>query len=150
MLLQVAVLPGLRFPIPSSRDAYRDRLVEYFPSEVRGIDRYVRLLKEVNHIAEWMEARKDQGRKTNPLQLLWNIAAHGRLLPRYQNASIADVLDDCTQDPMLRAVLLTQTGDYGVPPQPCLCAAALRPGQPLLQGGLLPPRWRTDHRRQAV
>ncbi len=112
----VAVLPGLRFPIPSDRNAYRDRLVEYFPSEVRGIDRYVRLLKEVNHIAEWMEAQKDQGRKSSPLHFLWNIAAHGRLLPRYQNASIADVLDDCTQDPMLRAVLLTQTGDYGVPP----------------------------------
>ncbi|HCH65418.1 MAG: FAD-dependent oxidoreductase [Deltaproteobacteria bacterium] len=112
----VAVLPGLRFPIPSNRDVYRDRLVELFPRETRGIDRYVRVLKEVNHIAEFMEAQKDAGKKAGPLNFLWNIAAHGRLLPRYQSATVADLLDDCTQDPMLRAVLLTQTGDYGVPP----------------------------------
>lgn len=112
----VAVLPGLRFPIPSNRERYRDRLVELFPREVRGIDRYVRLLKEVNHIAEFMEAQKDQQKKAGTLEFLWNIAAHGRLLPRYQNATIENVLDDCTQDPMLRAIMLTQTGDYGVPP----------------------------------
>lgn len=112
----VSVLPGLRFPIPAGHDRYRDRLVEHFPSEKRGIDRYVRLLKEVDHVATWMEAQKDTGKKTNPLSFLWTIGAHGRMLARYQKATIAQVLDDCTQDPMLRAVMLTQTGDYGVPP----------------------------------
>ncbi len=111
-----AVLPGLSFPIPAHRDAYRERLVEHFPTEKRGIDRYVRLLAEVQHIADWIEAKRNEGKSNNPLQFLWTVAAHGRLLARYEKATIADVLDDCTKDPMLRAVLLTQTGDYGVPP----------------------------------
>ena len=41
------VLPELEFRIPRGREAYRERLVETFPSERRGIDRYVRLLAEV-------------------------------------------------------------------------------------------------------
>ena len=112
----VAVLPGLRFPIPADRELYRDRLKESFPKEVKGIDRYVRLLEEVDHVGRWMEDQKDKRGRPNLLSMGWTIAAHGRLLARYKSATIAEVLDDCTQDPMLRAVILTQTGDYGVAP----------------------------------
>ncbi len=112
----VAVLPELRFPIPSNRDLYRDRLVEAFPHARGGIDRYVRLLQEVDHVGTWMEQQSDAGVRPGLLSTAWTIATQGRLLARYRNATIAQVLDDCTDDPVLRAVLLTQTGDYGVAP----------------------------------
>jgi phytoene dehydrogenase-like protein len=38
------------------------------------------------------------------------------LLARYRQATVAQLLDDCTRDPALRAVLLGQSGDYGVRP----------------------------------
>lgn len=105
------VLPGLTFPIPADRERYRDRLVEHFPREVKGIDRYVRLLGEVDVMAKVMDSdRKGLG------TVLWNVATKARLLPRYQKATMAQVLDDCTQDPVLRAVILGQSGDYGLPP----------------------------------
>jgi phytoene dehydrogenase-like protein len=47
--------PGLEFRIPVGLDAYRARLLEYFPSEKAGIDRYVRLLSEVGTMQEAME-----------------------------------------------------------------------------------------------
>ena len=46
------VFSDYRFRIPASVDAYRDRLVADFPSEAKGIDRYVRLLREVMHLGK--------------------------------------------------------------------------------------------------
>lgn len=109
------VLPDLTFPIPSGHDRFRDRLVEFFPKEKRGIDRYVRLLKEVDHMATFMDKRRAGG-AGGALGMLWQVATRGRLLPRYQDATVQQVLDDCTQDMNLRGVLLGQSGDYGVPP----------------------------------
>lgn len=107
------VLPGLTFPIPAGHDAYRDRLVQFFPSEVRGIDRYVRLLKEVDALSA--EINRERRGLSATAGLLWTAATKARLAPRYQNATMAQVLDDCTQDPALRAVILGQSGDYGLP-----------------------------------
>jgi len=106
------VLPELEFRIPRGREAYRERLVETFPSERRGIDRYVRLLAEVEGFVDLMAKRKRPG----ALGVLGHVARKGRLLARYQNAPIATVLDSCTKDPVLRAVMLGQSGDYGLPP----------------------------------
>jgi phytoene dehydrogenase-like protein len=110
------VLPDRRFPIPSNRELYRDRLVEMFPRETRGIDRYVRLLEEVDTISTWMEAKRFTGERPTRLGFLWTVASRGRMLPFQQNATIGDFLDECTRNPVLRTILLAQTGDYGVPP----------------------------------
>lgn len=110
------VLPDLRFPIPADRDRYRDQLVALFPRETRGIDRYVRLLAEVDHMATYMSDKRHSNQKVSPLGMLWTVAAHGRMLAFQKDATIGSFLDDCTDDPTLKAVMLAQTGDYGVPP----------------------------------
>ena len=106
------VFPDFRFRIPASRDVFRDRLLAMWPKEKRGIDRYVRFLREVEHI----QTRMDQSRG----KLGWagkiDALINGRLAARYQNATISQVLDDCTRDPHVRAVMLGQSGDYGVAP----------------------------------
>ena len=106
------VFPGLRFRIPVGHENYRRRLHETFPKEKRGIDRYVQLLLEVDRAGRKMDAA---GGKVG-LGMALDALLHGRLLVRYQNATVAQVLDDCTRDPQLRAVLLGQSGDYGVAP----------------------------------
>jgi len=104
-------LPGLSFRIPKGRALYRERLAAAFPKERAGIDRYVRLLDEVDHMARAMERSKQSA-----LRMIGDALLHGRLVARYQNATIGEFLDSCTRDRDLRAVILGQSGDYGVRP----------------------------------
>ena len=106
------IFPDLRFRVPASIDVYRDRLVDVFPSERRGIDRYVDFVRQVGLIGRKVE--KNDGRLSARIGL--DVLLRGRLLARYQRATIKDLLDSCTQDPKLRAVMLGQNGDYGLPP----------------------------------
>ncbi len=106
------VFPDLEFRIPVGVDRYRDRLVEHFPSEVRGIDRYVRFLREIERLGDKLVATR--GKQT--WGFLWEVATRGRMVARYQNATLKDVLDGCTSNRRLRAVMSGQHGDYGLPP----------------------------------
>lgn len=106
------VFPGLTFRIPVGHDRYRARLIAAFPAEKKGIDRYVNFLEQVDRVAR----RMDAGKGKMGLSSMLDMALHGRLVALYRGATIAQVLDDCTRDPALRAVMLGQTGDYGVAP----------------------------------
>lgn len=108
------VFPDFEFRIPVGHEAFRARLVETFPKEKKGIDRYLRLLLEVDRISR----RADAAGKPS-FGLLADVLMNGRLLARYQEATIGAFLDTCTQNPQLRAVLLGQSGDYGLPPSKC-------------------------------
>lgn len=103
--------PGLEFRIPSNVDLYRDRLVAAFPAERHGIDRYVGLLKAVMIMGRAME---NGGRPS-----FGDIAMAGLNLvdlARFQDKTLAEVLDATVRDPLLKAVLAGQHGDYGLPP----------------------------------
>jgi all-trans-retinol 13,14-reductase len=103
------VFPGLTFRIPVGLEHYRERLVATFPRERRGIDRYCRFLSEVDHLASQLGGRKGWA-------MALQVVLHGRLAARYRQATIQQVLDDCTRDKALQAVMLGQSGDYGVAP----------------------------------
>ena len=106
------LFPDLQFRIPAQVEVYRERLVALFPRERRGIDRYVRLLEQVMRAGKRMDAK---GGKMG----LSDLFALGRdlyALGKNQNRTIGAVLDDCVKDVRLRAVLLGQSGDYGLPP----------------------------------
>ena len=106
------VFPGLRFGVPKGLQRYRDRLVEVFPAETRGIDRYIRFLSEVDQAIQKLDG---PGKKVGFGAAL-HVLLHGRLLARYQHATVQTVLDDCTRDRRLQAVLLGESGDYAVAP----------------------------------
>jgi all-trans-retinol 13,14-reductase len=100
------VLPDFELRVPAGIERYRARLIEAFPREQAGIDRYVRLLEQV---ARLMRAG------TNPRRLL---AAAPRALGalRWANSTLGAFLDTCTRDPRLRAVIAAESGDYAQPP----------------------------------
>ncbi len=102
------VFPDLRFRVPADLGLYRDRLVETFPAEKRGIDRYVRLLREVQVLA-----RPDAPKGW---RLAWEAATRARLAASHKDATLGAFLDTCTRDPRLRGVLVGQNGGYGVAP----------------------------------
>ncbi len=108
----VFVFPDFRFRVPADIERYRQRLLDMFPAERRGIDRWVRLVGEVGHIAG--QVMKHHGRLS--LGMLAQVLLHGRLAGRYVNATMESFLDDTTRDPRLRAVILGQHGDYALPP----------------------------------
>ena len=116
------VFPDFHFPIPADHDRFRDRFVEMFPSDKKGIDRYVRFLKEIDSFGHKIEAKKG---KMDASMAVWAMT-RGRLAAKYQRATLKDVLDDCTQNPQVRAVMAGQSGDYGVPPS--RVSAALHAG----------------------
>ena len=106
------VFPDFTFKIPVAMELYRSRLLDLFPSERKGIDRYIQLLRQVDRISRRVDANKGR------LSLAIKLAAITRnwFLVRYGNATIETFLRSCTRDPKLIAVLLGQNGDYGLPP----------------------------------
>jgi len=106
------VFPDFSFRIPADHDLFHQRLVEMFPSEKRGINRYVRFLKEVDGFTIKMDENKGQ---MGVGMAAWAMA-NGRVAAKYQHATLAELLDDCTKNPQLQAVMAGQNGDYGLPP----------------------------------
>ncbi len=107
------VLPdGFEFAIPVGHEAYRERLLKAFPAERRGIERYLALLRGVRDIGGRLD---DNNGKLSPAIALRTLTRYFGLV-RFQGATMAQVLDYVTDDPRLRAVILGQNGDYGLPP----------------------------------
>jgi len=107
------VFPDFRFRIPANLETYRDRLVAMFPRERRGIDRYVRLVRAVMKVARLMELHEN---RRPPVWEIAKIALDAVHLVTRQSATIGEVLDALVTDPRLKAVMLGQSGDYGLPP----------------------------------
>lgn len=106
------VFPGLRFRIPASLELYRQRLLELFPQERRGIDRYCRVVEALLFFV-----RLDNGYRGVPsLSRLPALARGSVELGQLQNATIGSFLESLFRDKRIHAVLLGQSGDYGVPP----------------------------------
>lgn len=104
--------PDLEFRVPVGHDRFRERLVAAFPKERRGIDRYLKLVRQLDWFAGELDRR--DGRPGVGTLLQTPLRASG--LIRWSRATISAFLDACTQDVRLRAVLLGQHGDYGLPP----------------------------------
>lgn len=103
----VLVFPDFRFPVPASRELYQERITSMFPKEKPGIERYMRLLVEVERLGS---ARPGVG-------LLWTALARGRLAASWKGGTIGDFLEQNIRDPHCRAVILGQNGDYGLAPR---------------------------------
>jgi all-trans-retinol 13,14-reductase len=107
------VFPDLEFRIPVGVERYRDRLRGTFPREGRAIDRYVKALVAVMKAARLLDAR--DGKMS--LRVALSLAMDALRLAGLEGKTIGQVLDSCgVRDPRLRAVLLGQSGDYGLPP----------------------------------
>jgi all-trans-retinol 13,14-reductase len=138
------IFPDFEFKIPTDRDLFRQRLLDLFPEEQRGIDRYLRLMREVESIGRKLF---DNYGRLGP-GVLWHILTRGHLMLLNQHATIEGFLDSCTKNPKLRAVLLGQHGDYGMPPSEAsavlhtgVCAhLATRPSYPKGGGQVISDR----------
>ncbi len=101
-----------RYDFVAGREAWRDRMVGYFPEERAAIDKY---LERVTTAAR--SARGFFGEKVLPRPLS-AIAGGALRYPtlRFARRTTLEVLSELTRNRRLIAVLCGQYGDYGLPP----------------------------------
>ncbi len=100
--------PDFEFTIPASRPEFERRLVERYPSEKKGIRKYFRFLEQCEGAAKADMAG-------SLLNRLWSIVTAPMLI-RYANRPIGDVIDACTSNQELKAILVAQNGTYSLGP----------------------------------
>ena len=101
------VFPDFIFRVPKGIENFRARLVERFPNEARGIDRYLEILRGLQSLQELSNSGF-----AHAMQTLWG----ARKTLWHINDTLKNFFDTCTTDPRLQAVLAGQSGDYAEPP----------------------------------
>lgn len=91
-----------RFDIPKGKNNYAARLKERFPREVKGIDRFFKIVGDINWVLHRVGDRE------------W-FFSHFAALPWFARSG-GDLINHCVKDPMLRAILAGQCGNHGMPP----------------------------------
>lgn len=106
------IFPDYQFAIPASRDLYRERLLADFPDERKGIERYLKFLQHVDTFVN--EIRKTDG--DIGFNAVMTLLFKSPMVARYKTMTLAGLLNHCTKNEQLRAVLAGQHGIYGLAP----------------------------------
>ncbi len=111
-VVDTVIVGDRRVEYLAGREAWRQRMHEEFPEDTTAIDRYMELADEVTHRTRSFFASK----------ALPSLAAAvagpfmRRSFLRLSDRTLGDVLDELTENRMLKAVLAAQFGDHGMPP----------------------------------
>ena len=127
------VYPGLTFDVYSDPKLFQADLIARFPREAEAIRQYFKVLNKAAE-ALFLDAARHNGTLLFKLfgwaAKLWN----GIDL----NLTTQEYLNQYFQDPQLKALLASQWGDYGVPPQESPFALHATIVQHYLEGGYYP------------
>ncbi len=104
--------PGLEFDVPSGKRRFVEALTERFPHERRAIRRYVR---DVRRAALGFTAQTMRNNGSAVARGIGWLA--GRVLRCDMQQTTKAYLEGHIRDPRLRALLASQWGDYGLPPE---------------------------------
>ena len=127
------IYPDLDFAVPSDPERYQAQLVERFPEEAAAIRRYFRDLRAT---ARWYILGIQEQLMPGPLAFL--LRQYRRLGVARATQTVGHYLQRHFRSPLLRALLASQWGDYGVPPaQGAFALHALVTGS-YLHGGWFP------------
>jgi phytoene dehydrogenase-like protein len=126
---EIFLYPGLRFEVPSGKKEYLQKLQHTFPKEARNLRRYFRDLDlAVQGISgPWMKS--------------FFMRRHGVLFQRCRDLGhklLSPYLDFRFQDDRLKALLASQWGDYGLPPEKASFGIHATIAQHYLEGGFYP------------
>lgn len=104
------VVGDRRFDVPKGAEAFEERLEEAFPHERDGIRRYLAITRAA------LRGVGAIGRRPRTIREAIAAARDVATLAGWYPRSAQRLVDACIGDPVLKAVLLGQTGDHGVPP----------------------------------
>ena len=98
-----------RFDFPKGQQALSDRLKARFPQEAEGIDGYIDM------VGKLVDSLRNLGKVKNPLDAVGATPDAGNIM-RWALRSGQKLVDHFITDPVLKAILMAQAGDHGVPP----------------------------------
>lgn len=127
------VYPGLDFAVPADPRDYEARLLERFPDEARAIRRYFR---DIRRATLWSWLGFARGMVPAPVVPLLRFAQ--RLTAGLPTRTTKSYLDSRFASPELRALLASQWGDYGLPPERSAFAIHAQIVTHYLNGGWFP------------
>lgn len=120
-----------RFDIPKGKQAFIDRLIARFPSEARGIRGYFDKIQRMSdELGSVMELATPSEMITIPFRLPTTM--------RHGLRSLDGFLRSHVDDPVLRAILSIQAGDYGLPPKQAPAAMHAAVAGHYFDGGYYP------------
>lgn len=102
--------PEITFDQYSTEEKFRSDLIETFPSEKVAIENY---FSDVKSFSNW--ATRQFTLKAKPA-LLNSESSSFKLIEQKSHAHHKEYMDTNFKDPVLKAVLVSQWGDYGLPP----------------------------------
>ena len=102
------VFPGYEVATCRGVDRYEDRLAKDFPRDRDGLGRFFALLRGFRAAMSALSGKSARERL--------GALPHLPIFLRYGRATYGELLDDLVADPLLKAVLAAQGGDYGLPP----------------------------------
>ena len=95
-----------RFDIPKGKERFAERLKQRFPQEAAGIDGYL------DTVEEMMGSLRSLSRFKNPVRAVKD----GAKVLRWVTRTGKDLIEHFVSDPFLKAILMGQSGDHGMPP----------------------------------
>jgi phytoene dehydrogenase-like protein len=115
-----------RFDIPAGLSAYQSRLVARFPAERAGIEAYFAAVLSLNR----------ELRRLGTLGSWRDLAAP--TVARWGWRTARPFIDHFTRDPLLQAILASQSGDHGLPPNQVSAAVHAGVAHHYFDGGHYP------------
>lgn len=125
--------PEVTVRVPADRVAYVDTLIEHFPNQETAIRRY---FTDVHAVSAWCGREVVSWNLPRPLGAA--MSAAGRRTRAMALRTTADYLAAHVDDPVLRAVLASQWGDYALEPARSAFAIHAMIVQHYLRGGWYP------------
>ncbi len=105
------VYPGIDFKVPADPEAFEQRLIAAWPDEARAIRRY---FVDVRRVERWALLGFARGMVPRPVEPLLRFVQ--RVTGRTATQTTGEYLEARFRSPELRALLVSQWGDYGLPP----------------------------------
>ena len=128
------VIADRAYDIPAGREAYRDALVSWFPSEAQGIDAYLRDVDDASRAS-----RMHFGQKALPESaVLAQWEEINEDFHRFSDLTTLEALDRYTDSAELKAVLCANWGDYSAPPSRSSYAMHCMLNKHYMDGGSYP------------
>lgn len=125
---------GLKIEFPDNPKQFRANLLEAFPGQGEAIDEFLSRAK-----AATLAMQSFYLSRTLPQPLSWLVETLLARDARQAHAmTVEQVLDEITDDPRLRAVLVSQWGYYGAPPSKASFSAQALVTRHYTHGGFYP------------
>jgi phytoene dehydrogenase-like protein len=121
---------GRRFDIPKGKDRFVERLSRAFPAERRGIQGYLDAVEKIGTELDSLGELEGWRAVMLPFK--------APTLTRWGLRSAASFVGHYVRDPHLRAILMSQAGDHGLPPSMAPAPVAAAVTNHYFEGGWYP------------